>query len=122
MGECEWCRLYKTAIIVIQHICETFLYRRSVTDYQLLREIKIGHLFDYVQCDIEVAAGLRTSFANFPLIFKNFLVSQKYIGELIEDYAEGEAIMSQPLKRSMSSLLLQHATLITPLFLFNLEL
>ena len=70
MWECEWWRLYKTAIFVKLHIRENFLYRRSLTEQQLLEGIKKGNLFGYVQCDIEVPEILRANFANFPPIVR----------------------------------------------------
>ena len=54
MWECEWWRLYKTTPNVKLHIGENFLYRRSLTEHQLLEGKKKGNLFGYVQCDIEV--------------------------------------------------------------------
>ena len=71
LWECKWWRLYKTTNTVKQHIREHFPYRRSLAAEQLLKEIKKGKLFGYVQCDIEVPENLRANFANFPPIFKN---------------------------------------------------
>ena len=104
------------------HIRENFLYRRSLTEQQLLEGIKKGNLFGYVQFDIEVPENLRANFANFPPIFKNTLVSKNDVGDLLETYAEEEAIMSQPLKMLISSFTIQNGTLIFPLLLFYLHL
>ena len=114
--------IYKTTTNVKQHMRENFPYRRSLTEHQLLEEIKKGNLFDYVQCDIEVPENLRANFANFPPIFKNTLVSKNVIGDLMKTYAEEEGIMSQPRKMLISSFTLQNGTLITPLLLFCLQL
>ena len=88
MWECEWWRLYKTTISVKQHIREKFPYRRSLLEHQLLRGMKKGNLFGYVQCDIEVPKNLRANFAEFPPIFMNTLVSKNDIGDLMKTYAE----------------------------------
>ena len=40
MWECECWRLYETTNNVKQHIQENFLYRRSLTEHQLLEEIE----------------------------------------------------------------------------------
>ena len=121
MWECEWWRLYKTTTNVKLHIREKFLYRRSLTEQQLLEGIKKRNLFGYVQCDIEVPEKLRASFVNFPSIFKNTLVSENDIGDSMETYAEEEGIMSQPRKMLISSFTKQNGTLITPLSLFYLQ-
>ena len=122
MWECEWWWLYKTTNTVKQHIREHFLHRRSLAGEQLLKEIKKGKLFGYVQCDIEVPEILRSKFNNFPPIFKNTLVSNSDIGDLMKSYAEEERFLSQPRKMLISSFTLQNGTLITPLLLFYLQL
>ena len=120
--EYDWWRLYKTTANVKLHIRENFAYRRSLTEHQLLEGIKKGNLFGYVQCDIEVPENLRANFANFSPLFKNTLVGKIDIGDLIKPYAEEKVIMSQPQKMLISSFTLQNGTLITPLFLFYLQL
>ena len=84
MWECEWWRLYKTTANVKLYIRENFPYRRSLTEQQLLKGIKKGNLFGYVQCDIEVPKILRVNFANFPPIFKIILISKNDIGDLMK--------------------------------------
>ena len=120
--ECEWWRLYKTSTIFKLHIRESFPYRRSLTEQQLLEGMKKGNLFGYVQCDIEVPDNLRENFANFPPVFKRILICKSDIGDLMKMYAEEEGIMSQPRKMLISSFSLQNGTLITPLLLFHLQL
>ena len=122
MWECEWLRLYKTTTNVKLAIRENFPFRRSLTAQQLLEGIRKGNIFDYVQCDVEVSENLRENVANFPTVLKNILVSKNDIGDLMKTYAEEEGIMSQPRKMLISSFKLQNGTLITPLFLFNLQL
>ena len=114
--------MFKTTNTVKQHIREHFPYRHSLTAEQLLEEIKEGKLFSYVQCDSEVPEKLRANFVNFPPIIKNSLVSKSDIGDLMENYAEEENLMSQPQKMLISSFTLQNGTLITPLLLFYLQL
>ena len=122
MSECEWWRLYNTTTNVKLNIRESFPYRRSLTEQQLLEGINKGNLFGYVQCDIEVPENLRANFANFPPIFKNTLVSKSDIGDLMKIYAEEGGILSQPRKMLISSFTLQNGSLITPLLLFYLLL
>ena len=122
MWEYEWCRLYKTTNTVKKHIRERFPYKRSLAAEQHLEEIKKRELFGYVQCDIEVPENLRSNFNNIPPIFKNTLVSNSDIGDLMKNYAEEERLLSQPRKVLISSFTLQNGTLITPLLLFYLQL
>ena len=119
--ECDWWRLYKTTTNVKLHIRENFPYRRSLTEHQLLEGIKKGHIFGYVQCNIEVPENLRANFANFLPISKVTLVNKNDIGDLMKTYAEEEGIMSQPQKMLISSFTVQNATLFT-LLLFYLQL
>ena len=120
MWECEWWRLYKTTNTVKQHIREHFLYRRSLAAEQLLEEIKEGELFGYVQCDIEVPENSRSKFQNFPLTFKNTLVSKSDFGDLMKNYVEDERFLSQSRKMLISSFTLQNGTLNTVLLLLYL--
>ena len=122
MRECEWWRLYKTTTTVTLHIRETFPYRRSLTEHQLLEGIEKANLFGYVQCGIEVPEKMEANFGTFPPIFRNTSVSKKDIVELIKNYAEEERFLSQPRKLLVSSFALQNGTLITPLLLFYLQL
>ena len=103
MWECEWWRLYKTTITVKQPVRQHFPSRRSLAAEQLLKEIKEGDLFGYLQCDIAVPQNLRSKFVNFPPIFKNTLVSESEIGALMKKYAEEERLLSQPPKMLPSS-------------------
>ena len=105
--ECEWWRLYKTTANIKLHMRENFLYRRSLTEQQLLEGKKNRSLFGSVQCDIEVPENLRVNFANFPPIFKNIFVSKNDIGGLMKKYAEEGGIMSQPRKKLISSFTLK---------------
>ena len=71
-----------------------------------------------MQCEIEVPENLRANFANFPAIFKNTLVSNFDIGDLMKNNAEEERILPQPRKILISSFTLQNGTLLTPLLCF----
>ena len=122
LWECEWWRLCKTTNTVKKHIREHFPYRRSVAADQHLKEIKEGKLFGYVQYDIKVPENLIENFANCPQIFKNTLVSESDIGDLMKNYAEEERLLSQPRKMLISCFTIQNGTLITPLLLFYLQL
>ena len=57
----------------------------------------------------------------FP-IFKNTVVSRNDIGDLMNEYAEKERIMSQPRRMLISRFHLRNGTIITPLLLYYLHL
>ena len=83
IAKCRDCTKQPTTNTVKQHIWEHFPYRRSVAVEQLVEEIKRGKSFAYVKCDIEVPEKFRPKFDNFPAIFKNTLVSENDIGDLM---------------------------------------
>ena len=89
------CKTYNTSNEVKEHIRKNFPYRRSLAAKQLIEETKSKEIFYYVQCYIELPKALIESFANFPRIFKNALLSEN---DLMETYAEEEGISSQPRK------------------------
>ena len=59
MWKCEWWRLHKTTTNGKQLVREKFPYRRSLTDYQLLEDLRNVNLYGNVQCDIVVPGNLR---------------------------------------------------------------
>ena len=122
MYECGWWNLYKTTTCVKEHLGESFLYKRTLREERLLEQIRIGKLFGYVQCDIEVPEELKKNFPNFPPIFKNTTVGRHNIESLMKGYAEKEGLLCQPRKMLISSYFLENGTLITPLLLFYLNL
>ena len=107
--KCEWwgLHLHKTTNIVKQQIRKQFPYRRSLAAEELLKEIKRGTLFGYVQCDIELTENLRRIFANFPPILKNTLVSKNDIADQMKKEAEEESLLSHPQKMMILSFTLK---------------
>ena len=79
-------------------------------------------MFGYVQCDLEVPAGLKYMFSNFPSIFKNFNVSQANIGDYMRDYAVDNNLLKQPQRMLFSSFNLENGTIITPLLNFCISI
>ena len=104
---------------MLNYLSERFLFTGDHLHNTNCSKEKKGNLFGYVQCDIEVPENLRANLANFPPAFMKTLVSKNEVGDLMKTYAEEEEIMSQPL---ISSFILQNGTLISPLFLFFLQL
>ena len=78
MWECEWWGWYKTTANDKQHVWDHFPHRRSLTEYQLLEEMKNGKNSECLQCYIEVPRKLRASSARISVpIFNNISVSKK---------------------------------------------
>ena len=63
MWECEWWNLYKTTLCVKEPLRESFPYKRPMREERLLKQIRSGKLFGYVQYDIEVPDELKKHFA-----------------------------------------------------------
>ena len=82
MWDCEWRRPYQRMTNVKQQVHKNFLCRRSLTDYQILKETNNGIIIGYLQCDIEVPEKLRADFAIFSSTFDNLLVRSNDIGTL----------------------------------------
>ena len=122
MWVCNWWELYRTDAPVKSYLRANFPYKHPISQDQLLRRIIDGRLFGYVQCDIEAPEHLHDYFSNFPPVFKNDVVTRNNIGDLIKEYAEKEGIMPQPIRMLIWSFILTNCTIITPLFLFYLQL
>ena len=120
MWENEWWNLYTMTACVKEHLRESFPYKHPLSEESLLEQIGSGKLFGYIQCHIEVAEDLKKKFANFPSIFKNTNVGRHDIGSLMQDYAEKQGLLCQPLKMLISRYFFENGTLITPLLLFYL--
>ena len=61
MWRCEWWSLYKFGDASVKsHLRENFLYRRPLSEEQLLQGFIDGRFFGYFQCDIEVPEHLRS--------------------------------------------------------------
>ena len=81
-------KVYKTDIIVEQHLRESFHHKTPKREERLSENINSVCSFVYVRCDFEVSEDLPEAFANFPPIFNNIKVRRDDIRTFIEDYAE----------------------------------
>jgi G:T-mismatch repair DNA endonuclease (very short patch repair protein) len=81
----------------------------------IIRGVKEGSLFGFVQCDIHVPDEHKSKFAEIPPIFKNTLVKREDIGEFMENYADINDIMSQPRRSLVGSFFGEKILLSTPL-------
>ena len=62
-------------------------FKKYSSQDQIIKYIKDGHLFGFVECDIEVPDQLKDYFSEMTPIFKNTEVSLKDIGEFMQEYA-----------------------------------
>ena len=96
MWECNCWELYRTNATVTNHLRASIPYQRPLSHERLMQEIESRRLLGYVQCDLKVPEHLKAYFNKFPPIFKNTVVSRSDLGDLMNEYAKKERIMSQP--------------------------
>ena len=101
---------------------KNFPFKLPVKRGPLLAKIRDGEMFGYVQSDMEVHAGLKYNFLNFPPILKNFNVSRADIGDYMRDYTVENSILKQPQRMLISSFNLENGTIIAPLLNFYISL
>ena len=122
MWECNWWEVYRIDAAVKKSSSSQFQLSTPLIDEQVLQDVMNGRLFLYVQCKLKVSDLLNAYFANFPQIFKNAVVSKNDIGDLMEEYAKKEGILSQPRRMLKSSFHLKKRVIITPLLLHHSHL
>ena len=76
MYESKRWQLYKTDVVVKQHLRESVPDKIPLSEERHLERIKNGSFLCYVQCDIEVPPELRKHFENLSPIFEIINVSR----------------------------------------------
>ena len=71
-------------------------FKKYLTQDQIIQYIKDGHLFGFIECDIEVLEHLKDYFSEMTPIFKNHDVSLDDIGEFMQNYAKERSIKDVP--------------------------
>ena len=71
-------------------------FKKYLSQDQIIKYIQDGHLFGFVECDIEVPDHLKEYFSEMTPIFKNTEVSLKDIGEFMQEYAKQHNIKDVP--------------------------
>ena len=122
MWEYEEWKLYKTDMLIKQHLRKYFLNKPPLRQDQLLEKAKSGAMFGYVHCDTKFPEHLRGKFDTIPPIFKNTNVCRTDFAPLMQEYAEMEELMSQLRRMLISSIVVNNDTNTAPLLLFYLEL
>ena len=88
---------------------------------QIIQYIQDGHLFGFVECDIEVPDHLEEYFSEMTPIFKSTEVSLKNIGEFMQEYAKQHNIKDVPRRLLIGSYFGKKIALSTPLLKWQLE-
>ena len=71
-------------------------FEKYLTQDQIIQYIKDGHLFGFVECDIEVPEHLKEYLLEMTPIFKNNNVSLDDVGEFMQNYAKECSIKDVP--------------------------
>ena len=71
-------------------------FKKYLSQYQIIKYIQDGHLFGFVECDIEVPDHLKEYFSEMTPIFKNVDVCLDDVGEFMQEYAKQQNIKDVP--------------------------
>ena len=71
-------------------------FKKHLTQDQIIQYIQDGHIFDFVECDIEVPDHLKEYFSEMTPIFKNVDVCLDDVGEFMQNYAKEHNIKNVP--------------------------
>ena len=63
-------------------------FKKYLCQDQIIKYIQDGHLFGFVECDIEVPDHLKEYFSEMTPIFKNVDVCLDDVGEFMQEYAK----------------------------------
>ena len=88
----------------------------------MIAKIRDGEMFGYVQCDLEVPAGLKYKFLKFPPIFKSFNVNRADIGDYMRVQAVENNLLKQPQRMLISSFNMENGVIVSPLLNFYINL
>ena len=98
-------------------------FKKYLTQDQIIQYIKDGHLFGFVECDIEVPEHLiiKDYFSEMTPIFKNHDVSLDDVGEFMQNYAKERSIKDVPRRLLIGSYFGKKIGLSTQLLKWYLE-
>ena len=71
-------------------------FKKYLNQDQIIQYIQDGHLFGFVECDIEVPDQLKECFSKMTPMFKNVDVCLNDIGKLMQEYAKQYNIKDVP--------------------------
>ena len=96
-------------------------FKKYLTQDQIIQYIREGHLFGFVECDIEVPEHLKEYFSKMTPIFKNVDVCLDHVGEVMQEYAKEHSIKDVPRRLLIGSYFGKKIGLSTPLLKWYLE-
>ena len=98
-GEKDWQALLTQRPEIKDYLakhCTYTHFKKYLTQDQIIQYIKDGHLFGFVECDIEVLEHLKEYFSEMTPIFKNYDISSDDVGEFMQNYAKEHSIKDVP--------------------------
>ena len=96
-------------------------FKKYLNQDQIIQYIQDGHLFGFVECDIEVLDHLKYYFSEMTPIFKNVDVCLNDVGELMQEYAKQHNIKDIPCRFLIGSYFSKKIGLSMPLLKRYLE-
>ena len=67
-------------------------FKKYLTQDQIIQYIQDGHLFGFVECDIEVPDHLKDYFSGMTSMLKNIDICLDDVGESMQNYAKEHSI------------------------------
>ena len=123
--ECEW-RRRVNQLPNIKDFLRVF-YRRAFGDDrpmsqdEVLRRVRDGSLFGFVECDLRVPEDLVHKFSEMPPIFKNVQLDRSHLSEHMREYAEERGLMTRPRRCLIGSMRGDKILLLTELLKWYME-
>ena len=96
-------------------------FKKYLSQDQIIQYIQDGHLFGFVECDIQVPEHLKEYFSEMTPIFKNVDVCLDDVGEFMQEYAKEHSIKDVPRRLLIGSYFGEKIGLSTPLLKWYLE-
>ena len=96
-------------------------FKKYLNPNQIIQYIQDGHLFGFVECDIEVPDHLKDYFSEMTPIFKNTEVSLKDVCQHMQEYAKEHKIKDIPHPLLIGSYFGKNIGLSTPLLKWYLN-
>lgn len=113
MRECEWNIKRKTISNLNSE--KSFYKKGSMTEKQIITDVRVGTLFGFVEVDIQVPNHLKDYFKEMTPIFKNVKVSVEDSGEHMHAFAVEYNLLKAPQKMLIGSYFGKKVLLGTPL-------
>ena len=125
LWECEWKKMRREPHVK-RCLDATFPRRRrrvqwTMTQQQILSDVRDGTVFGMIECDICVPEELRDHFVEMQPVFKNISLVREDLGPFMRRYAEEHNIMTTPRRMLVGSYYGNKILLATPLLQWYLD-